>query len=243
VLADPMMNRNASYVALTRHREGLRVYSDRETFENREDLDRALSRAPAKDLARDYAAAAIERHAARFEPLKEQSRGLQGVRPAGALAGAHAASLGFGSGGRRRSEVAAARVEDLAAVDGGYLFRLRRSKTDQAGEGLELPVLGRAARALAAWLAAADLTEGPLFRPLSWHGRLGAGPLRPQRRRDRQGPRRPGRLRPAGVRRPQPALRLHHHRRPPGRELWRRHGSLRPPRRRGGQSGGEARAD
>ena len=41
-----MMNRNASYVALTRHREGLRVYSDRETFDNREHLDRALSRAP-----------------------------------------------------------------------------------------------------------------------------------------------------------------------------------------------------
>ena len=81
----------------------------------------------------------------------------------------------FGSGGRRRSEVAAARVEDLAAVDGGYLFTLRRSKTDQAGQGLELPVLGRAARALAAWLAAAGLSEGPLFRPLSWHGRRGAG--------------------------------------------------------------------
>jgi integrase len=36
----------------------------------------------------------------------------------------------FGSGGRRRSEVAAARVEDLLPVDGGYLFHLRRSKTD-----------------------------------------------------------------------------------------------------------------
>jgi len=81
----------------------------------------------------------------------------------------------FGSGGRRRSEVAAARVEDLVAVEGGYLFHLRRSKTDQVGEGVELPVVGRAGRALAAWLAAAGLTAGPLFRPLSWHGRAGAG--------------------------------------------------------------------
>jgi Ti-type conjugative transfer relaxase TraA len=80
VLADPMMNRNASYVALTRHREGLRVYSDRETFDNREHLDRALSRAPSKDLARDYAAAAIERHAARLEPLKEQAVHLRTER-------------------------------------------------------------------------------------------------------------------------------------------------------------------
>jgi integrase len=82
--------------------------------------------------------------------------------------------FGFGSGGRRRSEVAAARVEDLVPVEGGYLFHLRRSKTDQAGEGVELPVLGRAGRALAAWIAAAGLREGPLFRPLSWHRRTGA---------------------------------------------------------------------
>ena len=77
VLADPMMNRNASYVALTRHRQGVQVYSDRETFADREHLDRSLSRAPTKDLARDYAAAAIERHAARLAPLKEEARGLR----------------------------------------------------------------------------------------------------------------------------------------------------------------------
>ena len=96
----------------------------------------------------------------------------------GSLAGVRDRALllfGFGSGGRRRSEVAAARVEDLVPVDGGYLFHLRRSKTDQAGAGAELPVLGRAGRALAAWIAAAGLVEGPLFRPLSWHGRGGAG--------------------------------------------------------------------
>jgi len=76
VLADPMMNRNASYVALTRHREGVHVYTDRATFADREQLDSALSRAPAKDLARDYAAAAIERHAARLAPLADQARSL-----------------------------------------------------------------------------------------------------------------------------------------------------------------------
>src|SRR5262249_7377019 len=64
VLADPMMNRNASYVALTRHRHGVQVYTDRETFADREHVDRALSRAPSKDLARDYGVAALERHAA-----------------------------------------------------------------------------------------------------------------------------------------------------------------------------------
>jgi hypothetical protein len=77
VLADPMMNRNASYVALTRHREGVQVYTDRETFADREHLDRALSRAPSKDLARDYAAAAIERQAERVAPLRERESGLR----------------------------------------------------------------------------------------------------------------------------------------------------------------------
>jgi len=77
VLADPLMNRNASYVALTRHREGLQVYTDRQTFADRDQLDRFLSRAPSKDLARDYAAAEIERHAARLAPLTDQVRSLR----------------------------------------------------------------------------------------------------------------------------------------------------------------------
>jgi hypothetical protein len=78
VLADPLMNRNASYVALTRHRDGVQVYTDRQTFADRDQLDRSLSRAPSKDLARDYAAAAIERHAARLAPLADQVRSLRG---------------------------------------------------------------------------------------------------------------------------------------------------------------------
>jgi integrase len=103
------------------------------------------------------------------ELLATCDEGLAGVRDRALLL------FAFGSGGRRRSEVAAARIEDLVAVEGGYLFRLRRSKTDQAGEGVELPVVGRAGRALGAWIAKAGLTEGPLFRPLSWHRRGAAG--------------------------------------------------------------------
>jgi Ti-type conjugative transfer relaxase TraA len=77
VLADPLMNRNASYVALTRHRDGVQVYTDRQTFAERDQLDRSLSRAPSKDLARDYAAAEIERHAVRFASLDDQVQGLR----------------------------------------------------------------------------------------------------------------------------------------------------------------------
>ena len=77
VLADSLMNRNASYVALTRHRQDVQLYTDRQTFADREHLDRALSRAPSKDLARDYAAAAIERQAARLAPLDNQASNLR----------------------------------------------------------------------------------------------------------------------------------------------------------------------
>lgn len=73
----------------------------------------------------------------------------------------------FASGGRRRSEVAGARVENLTVVPGGYLYRIPWSKTDQEGIGREVPVLGRAARALEAWLQAACIDAGPIFRAIS----------------------------------------------------------------------------
>jgi hypothetical protein len=71
------------------------------------------------------------------------------------------------------------------------------------------------------------------FAPLV-HGRHGAGLSDRSVAEIVKAPRRPGRLRSAGVRRPQPALRLRHHRRPPGRQSRRRRGPLRPPRRCGG---------
>nr|MDP9121224.1 integrase [Acidobacteriota bacterium] len=40
-------------------------------------------------------------------------------------------------------------------------------------------VLGRAAEALAAWLTAAGIDSGPLFRPIDRHGRVGARALSP----------------------------------------------------------------
>ena len=76
------------------------------------------------------------------------------------------------SGGRRRSEVVGAMVEDLTPVEGGYIFHLQRSKTDQAGQGEDKPVLGRAARALETWLSVSGIKEGPLFRGVNRHGQL-----------------------------------------------------------------------
>lgn len=85
--------------------------------------------------------------------------------------------FGFASGGRRRSEIAVADWQDLRRVgDGAFVYRLEHSKTQQAGtiatSTPDKPVLGRAGAALAAWLTAANITEGPLFRRL-WGDRVG----------------------------------------------------------------------
>ncbi len=69
VLADPRMDRHGTTVALTRHRDRIDLFADRETFPSREHLDKALSRAGDKDLASDYAAAELRRAAARLQDL------------------------------------------------------------------------------------------------------------------------------------------------------------------------------
>jgi integrase len=85
--------------------------------------------------------------------------------------------FGFASGGRRRSEIAAADMRDLRRIGAqGYLYRLEHSKTQQAGVTAsstpDKPVLDRAALALEDWLTAAGITDGAIFRRL-WKQRVG----------------------------------------------------------------------
>lgn len=87
--------------------------------------------------------------------------------------------FGFASGGRRRSEIAAADLADLRPLpEGGFVYRLEHSKTQQAGPSAtatpDKPILGVAAIALVAWLSASGLSEGPIFRRL-WGARVGPG--------------------------------------------------------------------
>ena len=93
---------------------------------------------------------------------------LRGVRDRALLL------FAFSSGGRRRSEVAAAQIENLSTVLGGFLYRLPWSKTDQQGVGREVPVLGRAAVALQAWIDSAEIVAGNLFRSVDRNGSAGA---------------------------------------------------------------------
>lgn len=75
----------------------------------------------------------------------------------------------FSSGGRRRSEVVSANIEDLQKVPNGYLVSLGVTKTDQTGEqNLQVPVLGASGSALEAWLNKIGNPQyGPLFRALT----------------------------------------------------------------------------
>jgi site-specific recombinase XerD len=75
--------------------------------------------------------------------------------------------LGFG-GAFRRSELVALDVEDLEFCDNGLRVRIRKSKTDQTGEGVTIAVAAGSiacpAQAVRDWLAAANITSGAVFR-------------------------------------------------------------------------------
>lgn len=96
---------------------------------------------------------------------------LEGIRDRALLC------FGFASGGRRRSEIAAADLRDLRRIgEAGYIYRLEHSKTQQAGVTAtstpDKPVLDRAGLALQDWLEASRITEGAIFRRL-WKQRVG----------------------------------------------------------------------
>lgn len=86
----------------------------------------------------------------------------------------------FASGVRRRSEVAAATVENLRLLqDGSFAYHLDKGKTLQsgpvAGGSPDKPILGEAAVAPQDWLASAGIIDGAIFRR-AWLDKLG-GPL------------------------------------------------------------------
>src|SRR5215471_6315774 len=75
--------------------------------------------------------------------------------------------LGF-AGALRRSELVALNVEDLEESPAGMWVLLRRSKTDLEGLGRRVAIprgeIARPVAALRAWLDAAGITEGAIFR-------------------------------------------------------------------------------
>ena len=82
------------------------------------------------------------------------------------------------AGCSRRSEIAGLDVADLAFVPEGLVITPRKTKTDQEGRDTEkgIPYASEAAlcavRATRAWLTAASITDGPVFRSIAW-GEIG----------------------------------------------------------------------
>jgi hypothetical protein len=97
----------------------------------------------------------------------------------------------FASGGRRRSELASLRADqierlapvpaDPGAPDGAKLLclalRLGRTKRGNADDGARVLLIGRPAEALLDWLNRADITTGAVFRPIDRWGRLAKGAI------------------------------------------------------------------
>jgi integrase len=94
----------------------------------------------------------------------------------------------WGSGGRRRSEVTQARMEQLRRISPGvWVFELNYSKTNQNGERLasnDKPLVGKVALALETWLERSQIKEGPVFRRIRRGGALGSEALVPSAVRD-----------------------------------------------------------
>ena len=80
--------------------------------------------------------------------------------------------VGFAAGGRRRSEIANLCVEDLEQVENGYILTIKKSKTDQFGKGHRVPVYGRAATALKAWIIKSGIRKGHIFRGIKSNNSL-----------------------------------------------------------------------
>jgi site-specific recombinase XerD len=95
--------------------------------------------------------------------------GLAGLRDRALLL------LGF-AGAFRRSELVALDVADLEENETGLLVTIRGSKTDQERQGVTIAIargdIACPVKALRAWLDAAGIEAGPIFRPIDRHGNL-----------------------------------------------------------------------
>lgn len=74
----------------------------------------------------------------------------------------------------RSSELVALETRDVTrAADGSGTALIRRSKTDQEGQGSVGYLSTEAMTALGAWCGRAGIAAGPIFRSVSRHGRIG----------------------------------------------------------------------
>ncbi|MFZ6774777.1 site-specific integrase [Undibacterium sp. SXout7W] len=87
-------------------------------------------------------------------------------------------------GGFRRSEISQLEMTQVEQESQGITITLRRSKTDQSGEGISRAIpYGNdeccPASALQEWLKAAKITSGPIFRKINRWGQLSEKAISP----------------------------------------------------------------
>jgi site-specific recombinase XerD len=126
-------------------------------------------------IRRKKGTAQVQKRALLTEDVRAMARAL----PSNAIGARDRALLLLGfAGALRRSELVALNVEDIEHQQAGIVLHIRRSKTDQDGEGQEIaipygqheatcPVL-----ALQTWLGAACIASGPVFRAVDRHGNI-----------------------------------------------------------------------
>ncbi|MXW00103.1 MAG: site-specific integrase [Holophagales bacterium] len=128
---------------------------------------------------REHEIGAIVAHCDRLAARRECR--AMAVRDAAVIA------VGF-AGALRRSEICGLRLEDVEFLDrstddGGMFLHVRRSKTDQLGEGQTIAVpegaFIRPVDRLRRWLDLSGATTGPLFQTLWRGGHLRGRPLHP----------------------------------------------------------------
>lgn len=112
-----------------------------------------------------------------IEDLERIAAQLAGLRTLTALRDNALLQIGF-FGGFRRSELVSLEVPHVVWEPSGIVITLQRSKTDQEGQGIVKAIpygsgLCCPATALRVWLDGADITSGPLFRPISKWNAIG----------------------------------------------------------------------
>lgn len=133
-----------------------------------------------KGIKRTYGTAPVQKAAALTDDIRAMvaatDLGIIGARDRALIL------LGF-AGAFRRSELVGFDVEDCTFNRDGLTMTLRRSKTDQTGEGRKIGIPYGSnpetcpVRTIQGWLELATITTGPLFRSINRHGQVQAGRL------------------------------------------------------------------
>lgn len=128
-------------------------------------------KATVRGIRRTFGGAKVKKSPAVAAKMKNMvataPEGLAGLRDRALLL------LGF-AGAFRRSELVALDVADIEQTPEGLRVTVRRAKTNQEGLGRTLAIargdMACPVKALAAWLDAAGISTGPLFRPINKAG-------------------------------------------------------------------------